>query len=112
MEKCKDIKQYACQPQLCVVFYSCGIMDIHGASIWKLLALLYQRFRLFNNGSKSGLVIVADKLQLSPAMLESRLIELAHNSKMKFDFIDWIEQCNCFCDKKPRSIKIESCYEI
>jgi len=65
----------------------------------KLLAFLHERFVAFEGSKKSGFVIVP--VELIPdngKKLESIVLELAHLNGMNDDFIEWIEQCNYFCN--------------
>ena len=65
----------------------------------KLLAFLRERFTAFEGSNKSGLVIIPTELiPDNGKKLESIVLELAHLNSMDDDFIEWIEQCNYFCN--------------
>ncbi|MDP4284328.1 MAG: tagaturonate reductase [Bacteroidota bacterium] len=65
----------------------------------KLLAFLYERYIAFNGSKDSGFVIVPTELITDNAKkLESIVLELAHLNSLEDDFIEWIEQCNFFCN--------------
>ena len=65
----------------------------------KLLAFLHERFVAFEGSEKSGFVIVP--IELIPdngKKLESIVLELAHLNGLNDDFIEWLENCNYFCN--------------
>ncbi|MDQ2862619.1 MAG: tagaturonate reductase, partial [Bacteroidota bacterium] len=65
----------------------------------KLLAFLHERFIAFDGSKKSGLVIIpAELIPDNAKKLASIVLELAHLNGMNDDFIEWIEQCNYFCN--------------
>jgi tagaturonate reductase len=65
----------------------------------KLLAVLYHRFKTFGNDSSKGLVIVPTELIPNNGdKLASIIVELAHLNKLEFEFLDWLEQHNHFCN--------------
>jgi len=65
----------------------------------KLLAILYERFKVFNGAKDKGLVIVPTELiPQNGTLLESIIEELAHLNKLDYTFIDWLENCNHFCN--------------
>lgn len=65
----------------------------------KLLAFLYERFIAFKGSGESGLVIIPTELIVDNGKkLESIVLELAHLNSLEDDFIEWLEQCNCFCN--------------
>ncbi|WP_159471800.1 tagaturonate reductase [Dyadobacter sp. 3J3] len=65
----------------------------------KLLAFLYTRFKAFGGNPDAGLVIVATELiSDNGKKLESIVLELAHRNGLESSFIDWLEQCNSFCN--------------
>ncbi|QKJ29573.1 tagaturonate reductase [Mucilaginibacter mali] len=65
----------------------------------KLLAVLYERYKAFNGSEKSGLVIVPTELIVDNGKkLESIILELAHLNKLEPAFMDWLENCNHFCN--------------
>jgi tagaturonate reductase len=65
----------------------------------KLLALLYERYKAFGASDKSGLIIVPTELIVDNGKkLESIVLELAHLNKLEPAFMDWLENCNHFCN--------------
>ncbi|SEI53518.1 tagaturonate reductase [Dyadobacter koreensis] len=65
----------------------------------KLLAFLYARFKAFAANPNFGLVIVPTELIADNGKkLESIVLELAHRNGLEPGFIDWLEQCNSFCN--------------
>lgn len=65
----------------------------------KLLAFLYQRFKVFKGDVDKGLVIVPTELIPDNAdKLLSILLELAHQNGLEIAFIDWLESANHFCN--------------
>jgi len=65
----------------------------------KLLAFLYERFIAFNGSEESGFVIIPTELILDNGKkLESIVLELAHLNSLEDDFIEWLEECNFFCN--------------
>lgn len=65
----------------------------------KLLAFLYQRFKLFNGDPEKGMIIVPTELIPSNAdKLLSIVLELAHQNGLEVAFIDWLENANHFCN--------------
>lgn len=65
----------------------------------KLLAFLYERYKVFNGDVSKGMVIVPTELITDNGnKLQSIVIELAHRNKFDYAFIDWIENANCFCN--------------
>src|SRR6185437_1767652 len=65
----------------------------------KLLAFLYERFKLFNGDDQSGFVIIPTELILDNAKkLEAIVLELAHLNSLEPEFIEWIEKSNFFCN--------------
>jgi tagaturonate reductase len=65
----------------------------------KLLAFLYTRFKVFGGNPDAGLVIVPTELVSDNGKkLESIVLELAHRNGLESAFIDWLEQCNSFCN--------------
>jgi len=65
----------------------------------KLLAFLHERFVAFNGSKKSGFVIVPTELIPDNGKnLESIILELAHLNAVDNNFIEWIKQCNYFCN--------------
>jgi tagaturonate reductase len=65
----------------------------------KLLAFLYTRFKAFGGSPDAGLVVVPTELIADNGKkLESIVLELAHRNGLESSFIDWLEQCNSFCN--------------
>ncbi len=65
----------------------------------KLLAFLYERFKVFEGDEESGFVIIPTELILDNAKkLEDIVLELAHLNSLEPEFIEWIEKCNFFCN--------------
>ena len=65
----------------------------------KLLAVLYERYKFFAGSEESGVVIIATELIANNGKkLESIVLELAHLNHLEPAFMDWLENCNCFCN--------------
>jgi len=65
----------------------------------KLLAILYERYKAFGGSDKSGLVIIPTELIVDNGKkLESIVLELAHLNQLPPAFMDWLENCNHFCN--------------
>jgi tagaturonate reductase len=65
----------------------------------KLLAFLYKRYQVFNGDPTKGMVIVPTELiPDNGKKLESIIEELAHLNKLEYEFIDWLENANYFCN--------------
>ncbi len=65
----------------------------------KLLAFLYQRYKVFNGDMEKGLVIVPTELiPDNGVQLLSILLELAHQNGFEISFLDWLENANEFCN--------------
>jgi tagaturonate reductase len=65
----------------------------------KLLAFLYERYKAFDGSTHSGMVIVPTELITGNGKkLESIVIEQAHLNGLDDAFIDWLENCNVFCN--------------
>jgi tagaturonate reductase len=65
----------------------------------KLLAILHERYTTFNGSPESGLVIIPTELIVDNGKkLEAIVIELAHLNNFEFEFIDWLENHNTFCN--------------
>jgi tagaturonate reductase len=65
----------------------------------KLLAILYERYKAFGGSDKSGLVIVPTELIVDNGKkLEAIVLELAHLNQLEPAFMDWLENCNHFCN--------------
>lgn len=65
----------------------------------KLLAFLFERYKAFNGAKDKGLVIVPTELiPANGTKLEGIVEELAHINKLDYAFMDWLENCNHFCN--------------
>lgn len=65
----------------------------------KLLAFLYERFHAFGGSGHSGMVIIPTELiPDNGRKLESIVLELAHLNGLEEEFIEWLENHNCFCN--------------
>jgi len=65
----------------------------------KLLAVLYERFNALGGSEDSGLVIIPTELIVNNgAVLKAIVLELAQSNKLETAFIDWLDQCNFFCN--------------
>jgi tagaturonate reductase len=82
----------------------------------KLLAFLFERFKAFNGSKESGMVIVPTELITdNGSKLESIVLELAHLNQLDYQFIEWIENHNSFCNSlvdrivpgKPNTSELE-----
>jgi tagaturonate reductase len=65
----------------------------------KLLSFLYERFNAFSGSAHSGMVIIPTELVSNNGKkLESMVLELAHLNGLEEEFIEWLENHNCFCN--------------
>jgi tagaturonate reductase len=65
----------------------------------KLLALLFERYKAFNGAKDKGLIIIPTELiPDNGTKLEGIVEELAHLNKLDYAFMDWLENCNHFCN--------------
>lgn len=65
----------------------------------KLLAILYERYKAFNGSDQHGLVIIPTELIVDNGKkLEAIVLELAHLNQLEPAFMDWLENCNYFCN--------------
>lgn len=65
----------------------------------KLLAFLFERFKVFKGSKESGMVIVPTELITdNGSKLESIVLELAHRNNLDYKFIEWLENHNTFCN--------------
>lgn len=65
----------------------------------KLLAFLFARYKAFGGSAASGLVIVPTELiPNNGKKLENIILELAHLNDLETAFIDWLENCNTYCN--------------
>ncbi|HVS91805.1 MAG TPA: tagaturonate reductase [Mucilaginibacter sp.] len=64
----------------------------------KLLAVLYERYKVFSGSASSGLVIIPTELIIDNGKkLKSILLDLAHFNQLEDEFINWIGHHNTFC---------------
>jgi tagaturonate reductase len=65
----------------------------------KLLAFLYQRFKIFNGDVEKGMVIIPTELIPDNAdKLFSIVLELSHQNCLENAFIEWLKNSNYFCN--------------
>lgn len=65
----------------------------------KLLCFLYQRFNALGGTPESGMIIVPTELITNNgALLKHVVLELARQNKLDFQFIEWLENHNHFCN--------------
>ncbi|MCC7244511.1 MAG: tagaturonate reductase [Saprospiraceae bacterium] len=65
----------------------------------KLLAFLHARYRVFHGDLSKGLVIVPTELVTGNGdLLESIVLELAHENNLEYGFIEWLENACTFCN--------------
>ena len=65
----------------------------------KLLAFLHERYVAFDGSKQSGMVIVPTELiNNNGKKLESIVLDLAHLNGLDENFIEWLENCNHFCN--------------
>ena len=65
----------------------------------KVLAVLYQRYKVFNGDKNRGLVIIATELiPDNGKKLESIVLELANFNQLEEEFIEWVKANNRFCN--------------
>jgi tagaturonate reductase len=65
----------------------------------KLLAFLFERYKAFNGAKDKGLIIIPTELiPDNGTKLEAIVEELAHLNKLDYSFMDWLENCNYFCN--------------
>jgi tagaturonate reductase len=64
----------------------------------KLLAFLYERFRIFSADPEKGFVIIPTELiPDNGTLLKSILLKLAHGEGLEPAFLAWLEEANDFC---------------
>jgi tagaturonate reductase len=64
----------------------------------KLLAFLFERFKIFNGSASAGMVIIPTELLTDNGKkLKSILIELSAFNELEPPFIEWLELHNHFC---------------
>jgi tagaturonate reductase len=65
----------------------------------KLLAFLYRRFQHFKGDETKGMVIIPTELiPQNGKKLRAIILELANLNTLEAAFINWINNCNFFCD--------------
>lgn len=65
----------------------------------KLLAFLYERYKIFRGDVTKGMIIIPTELITDNGIrLQSIVMELAHLNNFEYSFIDWLENANCFCN--------------
>jgi tagaturonate reductase len=65
----------------------------------KLLAFLYERFKIFKGDPEKGMVIVPTELIIDNGKkLADIVTSLAKINKLEMEFIEWLTQRNYFCD--------------
>jgi len=65
----------------------------------QLLAFLYQRYKVFKGDKERGFVIVSTELSNGDIeKLETIILELAHVNELNYEFIDWVDTANFFCN--------------
>lgn len=65
----------------------------------KLTAVLFERYRTFNGAEDKGMVILPTELiDKNGDVLRDIVIALAERHQLGADFIDWIKNCNHFCN--------------
>lgn len=106
----KDILACAANPDMQLIISNTtevGIVltddDIHAtppASFpGKLLAFLYERYKIFKGAAGSGMVIVPTELIVNNGdKLREIVLEQARRHDLETSFIDWLEQSNYFCN--------------
>jgi tagaturonate reductase len=64
----------------------------------KLLAFLFERFKIFNGSPEAGLIVIPTELLIdNGGKLKSILSALAHFNQLEPSFIDWLNSHNHFC---------------
>lgn len=65
----------------------------------KVLAFLYERYKVFKGDPAMGMIIVpAELIENNGRKLEAILHELAHLNNLETEFIDWLENSNVCCN--------------
>jgi tagaturonate reductase len=65
----------------------------------KLLAFLYQRYKVFNGSTDSGMVIIPTELISDNALkLKAICLQLAEYNKLENEFSTWLNEHNRFCN--------------
>lgn len=64
----------------------------------KLLAILYERYKIFKGSPNAGLVIIPTELLIDNGKkLKLIIAELASFNKLELSFIEWLDSYNHFC---------------
>jgi tagaturonate reductase len=64
----------------------------------KLLAILYERFKIFSGDPEKGFVIIpTELLPDNGSVLKSILVRIAHDQGLEPSFLRWLEEANDFC---------------
>lgn len=64
----------------------------------KLLAFLYERYKIFKGDEKAGMVILPTELITNNGLvLKDIIIELANRNKLEMAFMNWLVAANDFC---------------
>lgn len=79
----------------------------------KLLAFLYQRFKIFHGDPSKGMVIIPmEPIPGNGEKLEAIVLELAHQNGLETACLDWLENSNYFCNSMAeRTIKDQWTHE-
>ncbi len=105
-----EILQCAANPQMQIIISNTtevGITfsedDVHAAPPQsfpgKLLAFLYERYKVFNGGAAGGMVIIPTELIVNNAdRLKEIVIAQARANNLSEAFIEWVESENYFCN--------------
>jgi tagaturonate reductase len=65
----------------------------------KLLAFLYERYKIFQGSDASGMVIIPTELiDDNGQKLEGIIMELAYRNNLEVEFLEWLEKKNRFCN--------------
>ncbi|MEJ0080689.1 MAG: hypothetical protein WDM78_06980 [Puia sp.] len=74
----------------------------------KLLAILFERYKIFQGSPKAGLVIIPTELLTDNGKkLKAIISELAAFNKLETSFIEWLDSHNHFCSspRRPHSAR-------
>lgn len=65
----------------------------------KLTAVLFERFKTFNGAKDKGMVILPTELiDKNGVVLRDIVVAMAERHRLGVDFINWIKDCNQFCN--------------
>ncbi|WP_113664225.1 tagaturonate reductase [Pedobacter nanyangensis] len=65
----------------------------------KLVSVLYHRFKMYNGARDKGLVIIPTELIADNGdKLKEIVLKLAVGNKLPSPFLDWLRECNTFCN--------------